>query len=254
MQRQIVLDTETTGMNRLGIRHQGHGIVEIGAVEIINRRLTARCFHLYCRPNRLIDPAAIAVHGITDAFLQDKPTFAEIADEFSEFIRGAELIIHNAAFDVGFIDYEFQQCRSTAVSVQQLCGGVVDTLALARQRFPGKRNSLDALCSRYQIDLQKRTLHGALLDAELLAELYLLMTGGQATLSFDNDSLNISPATPATRVVTTDSTAVARPLTVLQASESELQRHYQRLTEIKQQGGHCLWPEALIENQWRGVS
>lgn len=238
MERQIVLDTETTGMNRVGVRHEGHGIVEIGAVEIVNRRLTTRYFHLYLRPNRLIDPAAIAVHGITDVFLSDKPSFAEVVDEFCEFIRGAELIIHNAPFDTGFIDYEFSQCRGKTLQLAQLCPVVIDTLALARQRFPGKRNSLDALCSRYHIDLQRRSLHGALLDAQLLAELYLVMTGGQTALCFESDSE--SPL-PSLRADADSRTQQDKPLHILRATEAELQSHRDRLAVVQQQAGRCLW-------------
>jgi DNA polymerase-3 subunit epsilon len=238
MQRQIVLDTETTGMNRVGIRHEGHGIVEIGAVELVNRRLTARYFHLYLRPDRPIDPAAIAVHGITDAFLSDKPLFSEAVDEFCEFIRGAELIIHNAPFDTGFIDYEFNRCRGGTLQLAQLCPVVIDTLALARRRFPGKRNSLDALCSRYQIDLQRRSLHGALLDAQLLAELYLVMTGGQTALCFDSESEFPLPA-----LMTNADTRsqLDKRLHVLRATEAEVQEHRDRLAVVEQQGGSCLW-------------
>lgn len=239
MERQIVLDTETTGMNRVGVRHEGHGIVEIGAVEIVNRRLTTRYFHLYLRPNRPIDPAAIAVHGITDAFLSDKPPFAEVVDEFCEFIRGAALIIHNAPFDTGFIDYEFSQCSGGTLQLAQLCPTVIDTLVLARQRFPGKRNSLDALCSRYQIDLQRRSLHGALLDAQLLAELYLVMTGGQTALCFDSEresQLTLSSTDADFRGAQRD-----QALHILRATEAELQAHRDRLAVVQQQGGHCLW-------------
>jgi DNA polymerase III subunit epsilon len=237
MERQIVLDTETTGMNRVGVRHESHGIVEIGAVEIVNRRLTTRYFHLYLRPNRPIDPAAIAVHGITDVFLSDKPPFADVVDEFCAFIRGAALIIHNAPFDTGFIDYEFSQCSGGTLQLAQLCPEVIDTLALARQRFPGKRNSLDALCSRYQIDLQRRSLHGALLDAQLLAELYLVMTGGQTALCFESESPVVSTREAAGSLVAQRD----KPLHLLRATEAELQAHRDRLVVVQQQGGHCLW-------------
>ena len=177
----IVLDTETTGMNMSGGPHYlGHRIIEIGCVEVINRRLTGRHYHVYLKPDRLVDEEAIRVHGITDAFLADKPPFAAVVDEFLDFIRGAELVIHNAPFDVGFMDYEFDKL-GLALKTKEICN-VTDTLVMARRLFPGKRNSLDALCSRYDIDNSHRTLHGALLDAEILADVYLLMTGGQTRL------------------------------------------------------------------------
>lgn len=174
--RQIVLDTETTGMNRLGVHYEGHKIIEIGAVEVINRRLTGRHYHVYIKPDRLVDPEAFMVHGISDEFLQDKPAYAEIAEEFIEFISGAELVIHNAAFDIGFMDYEFRMLNRDIPKTETFCK-ITDSLMVARKLFPGKRNSLDALCDRYQIDNSKRTLHGALLDAEILADVYLAMTG-----------------------------------------------------------------------------
>ena len=163
--RQIVLDTETTGMNKLGVHYEGHNIIEIGAVEVINRRLTGRNFHVYIKPERLVDPEAFEVHGISDEFLEDCPSFAEIADEFLAYIRGAELIIHNASFDIGFMDYEFQKLNRDIPLTETFCQ-ITDSLAMARELFPGKRNNLDALCDRYLIDNSKRTLHGALLDAE----------------------------------------------------------------------------------------
>jgi DNA polymerase-3 subunit epsilon len=188
-QRIIVLDTETTGMNQEGGPHyEGHRIVEIGAVEIINRKLTGRHFHVYIKPDREIQPEAINVHGITDEFLRDKPEYAAVHEKFIEFIDGAELVAHNAPFDVGFMDYEFSKLGKT-VKTQDLCS-VTDTLAMARQIFPGKRNNLDVLCDRYGIDNSHRTLHGALLDAEILADVYLMMTGGQTSLQFNQGTQN----------------------------------------------------------------
>ena len=172
--RQIVLDTETTGMNQIGAHYEGHKIIEIGAVEVVNRRLTGNNFHVYLKPDRLVDPEAFGVHGIADEFLLDKPTFAEVADEFMDYIRGAELVIHNATFDIGFMDYEFSLLKRDIPKTNTFCK-VTDSLAVARKMFPGKRNSLDALCARYEIDNSKRTLHGALLDAQILAEVYLAM-------------------------------------------------------------------------------
>ena len=159
--RQIVLDTETTGMNQIGAHYEGHKIIEIGAVEVVNRRLTGNNFHVYLKPDRLVDPEAFGVHGIADEFLLDKPTFADVADEFLEYIRGAELVIHNASFDIGFMDYEFSLLKRDIPKTNTFCK-VTDSLAVARKMFPGKRNSLDALCARYEIDNSKRTLHGAL--------------------------------------------------------------------------------------------
>lgn len=176
--RQIVLDTETTGLEP----SRGHRIIEIGCVELINRRLTGNHFHVYINPRREVDDGAIEVHGITNEFLADKPYFEDIADDFLEYIKDAELVIHNAPFDVGFIDSEFSQLTKVPGKVDDFCT-VLDTLVLARQMHPGQKNSLDALCKRYFIDNSQRELHGALLDSEILAEVYLAMTGGQTDLS-----------------------------------------------------------------------
>ena len=152
--RQIVLDTETTGMNQIGAHYEGHKIIEIGAVEVINRRLTGNNFHVYLKPDRLVDPEAFGVHGIADEFLMDKPVFGDVVDEFLDYIRGAELVIHNASFDIGFMDYEFSKLNRGIPKTDTFCK-VTDSLALARKMFPGKRNSLDALCSRYEIDSER---------------------------------------------------------------------------------------------------
>jgi len=176
--RQVVLDTETTGLEP----EAGHRIIEIGCVELVNRRLTGERFHRYVNPGRGVEAGAEAVHGLDDEFLADKQPFAEIAAEFLEFVRGAELVIHNADFDIGFLNNELQQVGDTTDDIRGECG-VLDTLKLARQMHPGQRNSLDALCKRYAIDNSRRELHGALLDAEILAAVYLAMTGGQASLS-----------------------------------------------------------------------
>jgi len=188
--RQIVLDTETTGMNQIGAHYEGHCIIEIGAVEMINRKYTGNNFHIYIKPDRLVDPDAIKVHGITDEMLADKPDFKTIAQDFIEYIRGAELLIHNAPFDVGFMDYEFRKL-GLDIKTTDICL-VTDTLQMARQMYPGKRNSLDALCDRLGIDNSKRTLHGALLDAEILADVYLAMTGGRTSL-FDENEADVIP-------------------------------------------------------------
>lgn len=187
--RQIVLDTETTGMNQLGAHYEGHCIIEIGAVELINRRYTGNNFHIYIKPDRSVDPDAIKVHGITDEMLADKPEFKEVAQDFLDYINGAELLIHNAPFDVGFMDYEFRKLDLN-VKTDDICL-VTDTLQMARQMYPGKRNNLDALCDRLGIDNSKRTLHGALLDAEILADVYLMMTGGKQIYSMKKNLLSL---------------------------------------------------------------
>jgi len=177
--RQLILDTETTGLNA----RTGDRILELGCVELVNRRLTGNNLHFYINPERDSDPGALAVHGLTTEFLSDKPKFGEIADQFRDFIQGADLIIHNAPFDIGFLDAEFALLGLPPVSTH--CGEIIDTLARAKQMFPGKRNSLDALCDRFGVSNAHRTLHGALLDSELLAEVYLAMTRGQESLVID---------------------------------------------------------------------
>lgn len=241
--RQVVLDTETTGMNFNGAPHIGHNIIEIGAVEVINRRLTGRTFHVYIKPPREVDAEAMQVHGITNEMLADKPAFAEIADEFIEFIKGAELIIHNAPFDVGFIDHEFSFLPNPPEKVAQMCT-VTDSLQLARKMYPGKRNNLDALCDRLGIDNSKRVLHGALLDAEILADVFLMMTGGQIALIGEDEH---------EQVKTSSAERVYQPLTidtsnliVLAPDEKELAEHLKYLELInKKSKGNCLWTREL---------
>ena len=179
--RQVILDTETTGLEAAA----GHRIIELGCVELINRRPTSNRFHRYINPEREVDRGALEVHGIENEFLATQPKFAEVVKEFVEFIKGAELVIHNADFDVDFINHEFRRLPNMPRDVREYCG-VLDTLALARKLHPGQRNSLDALAKRYSVDNSKRELHGALLDAQILAEIYLAMTGGQGKLSFDS--------------------------------------------------------------------
>lgn len=181
--RQVVLDTETTGLET----SQGHRIIEIGCVELIDRRITDKHWHFYINPEREIDVGAFAVHGISNEYLQDKPLFADVAQEFVDYINGAELVIHNATFDVGFLDHEFAKLDGESIRISSICG-VLDTLVMARQKHPGQKNNLDALCRRYFIDNSLRSLHGALLDARILADVYLAMTGGQTALSLDDDS------------------------------------------------------------------
>ena len=235
--RQIVLDTETTGMNQIGAHYEGHKIIEIGAVEAINRRLTANNFHVYLKPYRLLDPVAFCVYGIADEFLLEKPTLADVADEFMDYIRGAELVIHNASFDIGFMDYEFSKLNRGIGKTETFCK-ITDSLALARKMFPGKRNSLDALCSRYEIDNSKRTLHGALLDAQILADVYLMMTGGQTSMAFsmEGESQQQAGEMGIQRVVRAGS-----QLRVVYASDEDLANYDSRLDLVQKKGGSCLW-------------
>ncbi|WP_070968503.1 DNA polymerase III subunit epsilon [Vibrio sonorensis] len=235
-QRIVVLDTETTGMNREGGPHyQGHRIIEIGAVEIINRKLTGRHFHVYIKPDREIQPDAVEVHGITDEFLRDKPDYSQIHQEFLDFIKGAELVAHNAPFDVGFMDHEFAMHSAQAIKTEQYCK-VTDTLAMAKKIFPGKRNNLDILCDRYGIDNSHRTLHGALLDAEILADVFLLMTGGQTKLQFGGDDSESGGAGEGIRRAVSG----RKTLKVLKACADELDAHDKRL-DLVAKSGSCLW-------------
>lgn len=237
--RQIVLDTETTGMNQDGRNHyEGHRIIEIGAVEVINRRLTGNHFHVYLNPEREIDKEAFAVHGISNEDLLDKPLFKDIASDFINFIKDAELVIHNASFDVGFMDYEFRLAQVQFKTVEHCL--VTDTLAMAKRIFPGKRNNLDVLCERYQIDNTHRTLHGALLDAEILAEVYLAMTGGQTSLLFsseETDNKNNDVIHQAIQQI--DRTGFK--LQVIKASEQEQTAHQQMLEKINKKSGGAIW-------------
>ncbi len=228
--RKIVLDTETTGLNP----RDGHRIIEIACIELVNRRLTGRHLHKYMNPEREIDAGAQAVHGISLEFLADKPKFADIVDEFLEFINGAQLIIHNAPFDLGFLNAELD--RLGRVPVETVCSGVIDTLREAKELHPGKRNSLDALCERYEIDNSSRTLHGALLDTELLAEVYLAMTRGQ-------NALMIEPEEAPRALLGADGQVRQRkPLRVRRASEEERAAHEAVLAAIdKESKGNCLW-------------
>ncbi len=233
--RQIVLDTETTGLEPA----QGHRIIEIGCVELINRRPTDNHFHHYLQPDREIDEGAIEVHGITGEFLRDKPRFAEVVDDFLDFVRGAELVIHNAAFDIGFLNHELKLLQPPRGELTELCT-VVDTLRLARSLHPGQRNSLDALCKRYGIDNSGRELHGALLDARILADVYLTMTGGQTALSLggEDEGDGVGGVGGGIRRLP----AQRPPLPVPAASPVELAAHRRWLARLdKAAGGSCLW-------------
>jgi len=216
--RQVVLDTETTGLDP----EQGHRIIEIGCVELVNRRLTGNNYHQYLQPDREIDQAAIEVHGITNEFLADKPRFADVVADFVEYIRGAELIIHNAPFDVGFLNNEFKLAvdkKGDAITVEELCE-VTDTLKMARSLHPGQKNNLDALCGRYSVDNTQRTLHGALLDSEILADVYMAMTGGQTGLFEDRGTGEIGAQSEMKRL-----DRDRPPLPVLMATEEEAAAH-----------------------------
>lgn len=233
--RQIVLDTETTGLET----SQGHRIIEIGCVELVNRRLTGRHYHQYIKPEREIDAGAQAVHGISNAMLEDKPVFARIADEFLQFIGDAELIIHNAAFDIGFLNHEMNMLRPGFGSIADRCH-VIDTLLMARAKHPGQKNNLDALCKRYGVDNSQRELHGALLDAEILADVYLLMTGGQTALSLGGNQSQSDAGGGQDEIRRLP--ANRRPLPVILASEDELVLHDQKLAVIaKSSGDNCVW-------------
>ncbi|BAH83365.1 DNA polymerase III subunit epsilon [Candidatus Ishikawella capsulata] len=233
--RQIILDTETTGINTMGIHYEGHRIIEIAAVEIINRKITGNSFHTYVNPNRSVDSEAFHIHGISDKFLADKPTFSEIADKFIKYIKGTELIIHNASFDIGFINNEFTILNLAVGKIENLCK-IIDSLILARKIFPGKRNSLDALCSRYKIDNKQRELHGALIDAKILAKVYLAMTSGQTLIDFSShNELNSFTNNNKTIIPQLSS------LIVIKANEKELLAHESQLDIITQSSGNCLW-------------
>lgn len=232
MKRYVVLDTETTGMPVT----DGHRIIEIGCVEVIDRRLTGNHYHVYIQPDREVDEGAIAVHGITDEYLKDKPRFREVADEFYEFIKGAELVIHNAPFDVGFIENEFALLGQTErTNITDYCT-VLDTLVMARERHPGQRNTLDALCTRYHVDNSKRELHGALLDAEILADVFLHMTGGQSSLSLAGE--NDGDGQGASRIRRLPADRTAAPVVV--ASAEELEAHRAFLQDLTKASGREL--------------
>jgi len=226
--KQIVLDTETTGLEPT----QGHRIIELACIELANRRLTARQYHSYLNPDRDSDEAALAIHGLTREFLSDKPRFADIADEFLAHVEGAELLIHNAAFDVGFLNAELERAGKPAI---ETCCKVTDTLAHARELHPGKRNSLDALCERYSVDNSSRTLHGALLDVQLLGEVWIAMTRGQ-------DSLDIAVGAGARGAEAAQPQQRPARLMVIAPSAEESRRHAEMLERLdKEAKGGCIW-------------
>ncbi len=233
--RQIVLDTETTGLEHT----QGHRLIEIGCVELLDRRLTGRHFHRYINPEREIDAGAIEVHGITNEMLADKPLFAQIVDELLDFVHDSELIIHNAPFDLGFLNSELALLGRDE-RIEQFCG-VIDTLVLARQRHPGQKNNLDALCQRYGVDNSQRELHGALLDAEILADVYLMMTGGQTALALASSEVeNSNSAQQPVEILR--STIPAGFLRVVRATAEEIAAHAQQLQRIdKASHGKTVW-------------
>lgn len=233
--RQVVLDTETTGLEPT----RGHRIIEIGCVELVNRRLTGNHYHVYINPEREVDDGAIEVHGITNEFLADKPLFKDVVDDFIEYVKGAELVIHNAPFDMGFLNHELKLYDNSFGKLEQHCS-VLDTLVLARQMHPGQKNSLDALCKRYDIDNSHRDLHGALLDSEILADVYLRMTGGQTDLSLTQKQ-DISMAKR-------DDGGIRRlsenrqPFKIIQASDSEVSSHEAYLKKMKETcGDKLIW-------------
>lgn len=232
--RQIVLDTETTGLEV----SQGHRIIEIGCVELINRKLTGNHYHQYINPEREVDQGAIEVHGITNEFLVDKPLFAAVAREFFDFVHGADLVIHNASFDIGFLDAELKRLDGYS-PLAEVCG-VTDTLAMARSRHPGQRNTLDALCNRYDVDNSQRDLHGALLDAEILADVYLAMTGGQTALQLSDSGGDSEGQGQTESIVRLPSSR--KPLPVITPSAEELAAHEAQLEAIAgSSGGKVLW-------------
>ena len=238
--KQVVLDTETTGLDP----NQGHRIIEIGCVEIEDRKLTGRNFQVYLNPGREIDEAAIEIHGLTSRFLSDKPEFSEIYQAFCSFIEGSELIIHNAPFDTAFIDSEFSRLQLQKDKLKDYCK-ILDTLVVAREKHPGQRNSLDALCKRYDINNSHRDLHGALLDAEILADVYLAMTSGQSTLSLrDGENINQS------EVNSQSARFKATEIPVHIAGPEELKAHRARLEDIHEKSEEgCMW-FSLDSSEW----
>lgn len=241
--RQVVMDTETTGIGP----KEGHRIIEIGCVEMQGRKLTGNNFHVYLNPEREVDEEAANVHGYTWEMLQDKPKFAEIADAFLDYVQGSELLIHNAPFDVGFLDAELEKLNQQLGERRYGCMAdycsIFDTLTFARRRHPGQRNSLDALCKRYEVDNTGRTLHGALLDSEILADVYLNMTGGQTALLLGGEADEMDAEATSSSVQMRRLTGERAPLRVIQPSSQELAAHDAKLRALQAASGQCLWME-----------
>jgi len=238
-QRQIVLDTETTGLEH----RQGHRIIEIGCVELINRKLTGNNFHEYLNPEREIDRGAIEVHGISNEFLQDKPLFADVSEKLLAYLSGAELIIHNAVFDVGFLNAELNRLEQQSAQIEDICS-IHDTLLQARKMFPGQRNDLDSLCKRYEINNSHRELHGALLDAEILADVYLFMTGGQTALSLEASAAQNRGDT--NKNAELDYSKLSLP--VIKPNSEEAQSHVQWLARLDEKvDDQCVWSQLNSE-------
>ena len=235
--RQVVLDTETTGLEPAA----GHRVIELGCVELVNRRPTANRFHKYINPEREVDRGALEVHGIENEFLATQPKFADVAQEFLAFVKGAELVIHNAEFDVNFLNHELKRLPGVVQDVRECCG-VLDTLALARRLHPGQRNSLDALAKRYSVDLSKREFHGALLDAQILAEIYLAMTGGQGSLSLETSEQGVVMMAVTEQRIDRD----GLDLTVLMATAEE-QRAHEALLALMAKRGQPIWRQLELE-------
>lgn len=233
--RTIVLDTETTGINKKNFPHINHRIIEIGAVEIIKRRFTGNNFHVYLQPNRSIESEALKIHGITSDFLLNKPVFKDIANKFFNYIKDSELVIHNATFDLGFINQEFEMLNNKIKKIDTFCT-VIDTLKIARTLFPGKKNNLDALCVRYKINKSNRNLHSAIVDASLLGKLYLLMTGGQESINFYNQINNKTFIQKSQRFIKEQHSV----LKILKSTQIETDLHKKYLKYMKR-NSKCLW-------------
>lgn len=238
--RQVLLDTETTGLDT----RDGHRIIEIGCVEMVDRQMTGNDYHQYTQPNRAIDEAALAVHGITQEYLADKPVFEDIAEQFIEYVKGAELIIHNAPFDIGFLNYEIslynKKTGANYPRLEEICE-ITDSLVLARDMHPGQRNSLDALCKRYDISNEHRELHGALLDSQILGDVYLAMTGGQVTLLLSNGQENEESETSSSTGIRLVEPELAAQFSVIKANEEEIIAHVERMTDIEKASGNDRW-------------
>jgi DNA polymerase-3 subunit epsilon len=230
--RQIVLDTETTGLEV----SLGHRVIEIGCIELVDRRVTGNHWHHYFNPEREIDAGAYEVHGISNDFLQDKPRFVELADEFYDYVKGAELVIHNAAFDVGFLNHEMKLLQASHEPLGDICS-ILDTLLLARQKHPGQKNNLDALCKRYDIDNSQRSLHGALLDARILADVYLAMTGGQTSLGLDAEQGTETDLEP----IEFKRSANAVPLPLWQPDEASLKANREYIEFLAEKHPDPAW-------------